>query len=219
MTMLLKKISKICLVFMFMSVVLLTGCADLGDFEDIDDYYNSFGEVTLSVTNSNKHTFDVQEFYNEESQEDFSTDVQFEEYVYFSVKVLKPMEMDTFSMYFLGNSEVLLQMSIFVVDELPASFREYDDPAEDEEGNPIEYDDVDEANKIKDVNLLLKTDQWNSFSVETFGEEDDSKINVNDGQFIVIRFNNNSFIGKELSLDKVSFKMTNMMVRCLAKED
>lgn len=220
MTMLLNRFKKIILAFSILLIFTLVGCADLGDFENIQDYYNSFGEITLSVTNDNEPTFSVEDFYNEESQEDFTTIVEMNEYVYFSVEVSKTMEVDTFSMFFLGQTNETLSMSIFVVDDIPTNFREYDDPLEDGEGNQIEYDDPEESEIIANVSLSVKTEEWNSFSADEFLIDgvNKSTINIESGKFILIRFNNNSYIGKENSLNKVSFKMTNMMIRSLTKE-
>lgn len=220
MTMLLNSLKKIVLAFSILLIFTFVGCADLGDFEDIQDYYNSFGEITLSVTNDNKPTFSIEDFYNEESQEDFTTIVEMNEYVYFSVEVSKTMEIDTFSMFFLGQTKETLSMSIFVVDSIPTDFREYDETLEDEEGNKIEYDDPEESEIIANVSLSVKTEEWNSFSADEFLIDgvNKSTINIESGKFILIRFNNNSYIGKENSLNKVSFKMTNMMIRSLTKE-
>ena len=220
MTMLLNRFKKIILAFSILLFFTLVGCADLGDFENIQDYYNSFGEITLSVTNDNDPTFSVEDFYNEESQEDFTTIVEMNEYVYFSVEVSKTMEVDTFSMFFLGQTNETLSMSIFVVDDIPANFREYDDPLEDGEGNQIEYDDPEESDLIANVSLSVKTEEWNSFSADEFLIDgvNKSTINIERGKFILIRFNNNSYIGKENGLNKISFKMTNMMIRSLTKE-
>lgn len=220
MTMLLNRFKKIVLAFSILLIFTLVGCADLGDFEDIQDYYKSFGEITLSVTNDNEPTFSVEDFYNEESQEDFTTIVEMNEYVYFSVEVSKTMEVDTFSMFFLGQTNETLSMSIFVVDSIPTNFREYDEPFEDGEGNQIEYDDPEESEIIANVSLSVKTEEWNSFSADEFLIDgvNKSTINIESGKFILIRFNNNSYIGKENSLNKISFKMTNMMIRSLTKE-
>ena len=220
MTMLLNRFKKIVLAFSILLIFTLVGCADLGDFENIQDYYNSFGEITLSVTNDNEPTFSVEDFYNEESQEDFTTIVEMNEYVYFSVEVSKTMEVDTFSMFFLGQTNETLSMSIFVVDSIPTNFREYDEPLEDGEGNQIEYDDPEESEIIANVSLSVKTEEWNSFSADEFLIDGVNKntINIESGKFILIRFNNNSYIGKENSLNKISFKMTNMMIRILTKE-
>lgn len=220
MTMLLNRFKKIILAFSILLIFTLVGCADLGDFEDIQAYYNSFGEITLSVTNDNEPTFSVEDFYNEESQEDFTTIVEMNEYVYFSVEVSKTMEVDTFSMFFLGQTNETLSMSIFVVDSIPTKFREYDEPFEDGEGNQIEYDDPEESEIIANVSLSVKTEEWNSFSADEFLIDgvNKSTINIESGKFILIRFNNNSYIGKENSLNKISFKMTNMMIRSLTKE-
>jgi hypothetical protein len=142
------------------------------------------------------------------------------EYVYFSVKVSKTMEIDTFSMFFLADSNDELDMSIYVVENLPANFREYDDPLEDEDGEKIEYDDPDESALIASVNLSVKDAEWDSFSAEEFliNGEIQKTINVESGKYILIRFNNNSYVGKENNLNKISIKMTNMMIRSLTKE-
>ena len=220
MTMLLNRFKKIILAFSILLIFTLVGCADLGDFENIQDYYNSFGEITLSVSNDDHSTYTVEDFYNEESQEDFTTIVEMNEYVYFSVEVSKTMEVDTFSMFFLGQTKETLSISIFVVDSIPTNFREYDEPLEDGDGNQIEYDDPEESEIIANVSLSVKTEEWNSFSADEFFIDgvNKSAINIESGKFILIRFNNNSYIGKENSLNKVSFKMTNMMIRSLTKE-
>ena len=220
MTMLLNILKKILLTFSIILIFTFVGCADLGDFDDIEDYYNSFGEITLSVSNDNNLTYEVEDFYNEESQEDYTTIVEMEEYVYFSVKVSKNMEMDTFSMFFLAESNDKLDMSIYIVGEHPVNFREYDDPSEDEDGAPIEYGDPNESTLIANVSLSVKNSEWNSFSVEEFlvSGENHKTINIESGKYIVIRFNNNSYIGKENNMNKISIKMTNMMIRSLTKE-
>ena len=214
------KIKKILLTFSFLVVFMIGGCADLGDFEDIIDYYNSFGEITLSVSNDDNSTYAVEDFYNEKSQEDFTTIVEMKEYVYFSVKVRKTMEIDTFSMFFLANTNDKLDMSIYVVEEIPVNFREYDDPFADEDGNEIVYDNPDESDLIASVNLSVKEAEWDSFSAEEFivNSVSQKTINVESGKYILIRFNNNSYIGKQNNLNKISIKMTNMMIRSLRKE-
>ena len=220
MIMLLNNLKKILLAFSLIFVFIFVGCADLGDFEDLQDYYNSFGEITLSVSNDDDSTFSVEDFYNEKSQEDYTTTVEMKEYVYFSVKVLKSMEMDTFSMFFLSETNEKLNMSIYIVDSIPENFREYDDPLKDSEGNEIEYGEPDESNLIANISLSVKSAYWESFSAEEFLVNGETKktINIEKGKFILIRFNNNSYIGKENNMNKVSMKMTNMMIRSLTKE-
>ena len=220
MIMLLNNLKKILLAFSLIFVFIFVGCADLGDFEDLQDYYNSFGEITLSVSNDDDSTFSVEDFYNEKSQEDYTTTVEMKEYVYFSVKVLKSMEMDTFSMFFLSETNEKLNMSIYIVDSIPENFREYDDPLKDSEGNEIEYGEPDESNLIANISLSVKSTYWESFSAEEFLVNGETKktINIEKGKFILIRFNNNSYIGKENNMNKVSMKMTNMMIRSLTKE-
>lgn len=96
------------------------------------------------------------------------------------------------------------------------------------------YDDPDPETRIGEIVIHLKKDNWDSFVLETFyvnGAVRES-IQINDGQYILLQFRNNSGVrvfdeekqvyvdpqsGMELAPANVT--MTNLLVRALSKYD
>ncbi len=121
-----------------------SGCGfyDLGEFEDEEDYYSSFGNVGLIAQNGTQNDYSLKKyFYNEHSVNDFSGDiVEADEYVYFVLPVEKTMELDSVALYVYAEERATVRYSVFLTDTVPTNLRNYDAPLyvqeEDEEGNP-----------------------------------------------------------------------------------
>lgn len=97
-----------------------------------------------------------------------------------------------------------------------------------------EYDDPDPASKIGAVTVSLKKEVWNSFLLDYFlvSGATETSIQINEGQYILFQFRNNSgvrdfdteekvFIDPDTGLDlpRAEITMTNLLIRALEIED
>lgn len=118
-----------------------SGCFDLGEFEDEEEYYNSFGNVGLIAQSKTKRDYSLENyFYNEESVNDFAGSiVDADEYIYFVLPIETNMKIDSFSLYLYSETADTLAYSLFLTDRIPSAIFAYDDlPFEtekDEYGN------------------------------------------------------------------------------------
>ena len=80
-------------------LIAVSGCEDLGAYEDTTEYYNSFGDIVLiNATSKSKNEYSVEDyFYNEDAREDFLegddgayNGVEYGDYVYMAI----PLESD-----------------------------------------------------------------------------------------------------------------------------
>lgn len=234
------KIRKIlALVLGLFGILFVSSCFDLGAFEDTKDYYNTFQTVTLipqKITDSRRYDFSYY-FYNETTGGDFDFDycVDEDKYIYFALCVEQNFTMTDFSLW-MYSSEIktnedgttsvggIMHYSMFVMDTIPKKIRGYDDaktekvPKKDENGNEmkdengniiyedqdIEYDDPVDNIAAGMVNV---SSEWNSFTA-SFDE-----LKMVEGQYIIIRFDNNSGLGKDLGYESIKFTLTNVLIR------
>ena len=180
-------------------------------------------------------------------------------YVYMAVPFESNIDMDTLALYFQSTDNVALYVNVFVTDTIPENWRSISDNVIDEEdsaqtqesgsegdsgnasgdntGDGSEeptYDDPDPETRIGEIVIHLKKDNWDSFVLETFyvnGAVRES-IQINDGQYILLQFRNNSGVrvfdeekqvyvdpqtGMELAPANIT--MTNLLVRALSVYD
>lgn len=148
------------------TAVTLTGCFDLGEFEDEEAYYASFGDVKLVYQNSDSEEKDIRTkdysvedyFYNRNTGNDFSygnpdddlpdegKDIPQLPYLYLAIPVEDDFSIDSLVLYFNATSQCTVNVVIYVVDELPdggdfTEIRLFGDPEyqekQDENGETI----------------------------------------------------------------------------------
>ena len=117
-------------------VIALCGCEDLGEFEDPEEYYNSFGDVVFlgGVAGTGK-SYSVEEyFYNEESRDDFLMNddgvyvgVEHSDYVYVAIPFTRDIEMDSLALYLQAKSSVTLYINVYITDKLPKNWKEIEE--------------------------------------------------------------------------------------------
>lgn len=191
-------------------LISLCGCFELGEYESDEEYFECFPNVELIDLNKDKQTYSVEEyFYTEEGVNDFKCDIDAKEYLYLAVQVKKDLLIDEVNLSFCCPIDCALNVSVFIVDTLPSKIRGYDDPANDEEENPIEYDDPTEVFASKYV--YLSAGEWNSTYLINQSRND--LISVNKDQYILLRFENNTWLAKENGEPSVAFKTTNLLIR------
>lgn len=223
-----------------LAVSVISGCAfyDLGDFENEEEYYASFGDVGLIAQNGTRNYYSVEKyFYNEKSVNDFEGDiVGSDEYIYFILPFARSVFLESFTIFVRSDSDAKVEYSMFVSDSIPTKIRNFSAPLYeqekdeegnlkyDEEGNPVykelEYDDPPVESAVCTGSLSLKAEKWSSFTAEKWSEGGSvlKSIAVQSGLYLLIRFENNSGVGKDNGLEKISFSVTNMLVRVVENE-
>lgn len=187
----------------------LCGCYELGDYEE-EEYFEYFPSVMLINKDESSQSYSVEEyFYTEEGINDYISNIPYKEYLYLCIQVNKDLLLNELSLSFCSNQGCVLEVSIFLVDDIPSHIRGYDEPLYDEEDNLINYDDptIPLATKI----ISLGANKWVSSYLLDYAKND--YITVTAGQYIVLRFENNSFVGKEKELDLATFTTTNLLIR------
>lgn len=225
------------LVLVTFTMLFFSGCCDLGDFQDIQAYYDSFGDVRLMNQDGDENAKDYSVkdyFYNSKSINDFAGDiVSKDKYIYFILPVQKGFNLAEFSMYLQSEENGTLYFSLFISDSIPENIRKYDDPKfkekkddddkviYDSEGNPvmeeIEYGDLLEEDSIYQGSIFLSSQKWNSFTAKLITKQSTeiNKYHVKSGEYIIVRFENNSGLGKDKEYSSLSFSMTNLLIRAL----
>ena len=218
--MIFKKIVSACIALCIMATlaVAMTGCDDLGAYEDTDEYYSSFGDVALiSGTSRDREEYSVEKyFYNKESREDFLKGedgaykgVPYSDYVYIAIPFESSINMDTLALYVQSQNDVTLYINVYVTDEIPTDWKAIEDnvinseqpdgSTDEESGEETEktekvYDDPDTKTRIGEITVHLKSGKWNSFVLDIFrvGETTQKSIEIKEGQYILLQIRNNS---------------------------
>ncbi len=181
----------------------------MGDFEDDQDYFDTFEEVELVNLNKNKEGYSTEDyFYTEEGVNDYECDVPSDYYIYAFLEVQKDILLDDLSLSFYSEDTVNLYISVFLVDVIPSNIQGYDDKSIDDEGNEINYDDPKEP--IETCVVSLEKGKWKSTMILDFSRN--NYLSISKGQYLVFRFENNSYNGKLNGYSKLEFMLTNLLI-------
>lgn len=233
-----KKNACIAIVLCLMATlaVVMSGCDDLGAYEDTEEYYDTFGDIVLiSGSSKEEETYSVKEyFYNSESREDFLKGedgayegVEPDDYVYMVIPFENSIEIDSLALFLQSQNDVTVFINVFVINatELQAILNY----VKNGEGTGV-YDGPDPETRVGNFNVPLKSGKWNSFMLDTFRAEGTSKksMEIKDGQYILLQFMNNVgalssdeddhvFVDPQtgLELQKAEITMTNLLIRAL----
>ena len=198
------------LLFAFILILCLCGCYNLGDFEDEQDYFDTFKEVKLISLEKTIEVYSTEDyFYTEEGINDYECDIPAKKYIYAAIKVEKDILLDDLSLSFYSESTGNLFISVFVVDVIPSNIRGFDDiKNEDEDGNTIDYDDPVSA--IGTCVVPLEAGEWRTTMIVDYYKN--NYLSINEGQYLLIRFENNSWIGNQKGYSKMEFMLTNLLI-------
>lgn len=202
--------------------VAMNSCDDLGAYENVEEYYDAFGDIVLiSGTSKVEEKYSVEKyFYNEDSREDFlegEEGVPYSDYVYMAIPFEKTVDMDTLALYMQSQSDAMVYINVFVTDKIPTDWKaiednvinseEADKVSDEELGKETEetkepekeekvYDDPDPETRVGDIVVYLKAGKWDSFLLDTFSVNGTTQksIEINDGQYILLQIRNNSGI-------------------------
>lgn len=202
------KIKRVIALFLgIISILFLAGCYDLGSFEDTDDYYGSFSDATFYDIDYSKTSYEIKKYlYNEDTQNNFNKDdnditfISTDNYSYMALQAKRDMTIGAVAFFINAKTSVGFNIEIYIVDNYDKSdFSEYDDTEKSE-------DDV--KNPISDKATTTVASDWIyvEFNVNT---------NISSGHYILVKFVNNTYDGKQLGLSKVEFKLVNLLIRAV----
>ena len=199
----------ICIMATFM--VALCGCDDLGAYSNTEEYYDSFGMVTLVGGDAGKGKgYSVEEyFYNEESRENFLTDengkyhgITHSEYVYVAIPLNRDLKMDSLAMYLQATEDVTLYISVYVTDKIPSNWKTIGENnaleyiSENGSKEAVAYDDPNPETRIGEITTYLKGGKWKSFTLDSFkvnnNYEKSIQLNTKQHKYILLQIRNNS---------------------------
>jgi hypothetical protein len=181
----------------------------LGDFEDNQDYFDTFEEVKLISFEKTIKGYSTEDyFYTEEGINDYECDIPAGKYIYAAIEVEKDILLDDLSLSFYSDNTGELYISVFLVDTIPSVIRGYDDKASDDDGNEIEYDDPITA--IRTCVVPLEGGKWRSTMIVDCSKN--NYLSITEGQYLLIRFENNSWNGKQNGYSMMEFMLTNLLI-------
>ena len=194
--------------------VAMSGCDDLGEYEDVEEYYNAFGDIVLiDATSKEQDEYSVAKyFYNEESREAFLEGedgaykgIEHSDFVYMAIPFESSIEMDTLALYIQSQTDVSVYINVFVTNKIPAQWKAIEDNAAtgDEPGSSTDagtgnvekvYDDPDPETRIGEVVVHLKDGKWSSFLLDDFrvNETTQKSVEIKEDQYILLQIRNNS---------------------------
>ena len=198
--------------------VAVSGCDDLGAYEDTTEYYNAFGDIVLiGGTSKETESYSVDKyFYNKESREEFLEGddgaykgIEYSDYVYMAIPFESSMDMDTIALYLKSQNDVTVYINVFLTNVIPSNWKPIEDnvinngengalPDEEsgEETGKTEklYDDPDPETRVGEITVHLKNGKWSSFLLDSFRVNGitEKSIEIKDGQYILLQIRNNS---------------------------
>lgn len=210
-----------CVAFCIMAIFMIAicGCDDLGAYESTEEYYASFGEITLlgGDAGSGKKYSVKDYFYNKESREDFLTGndgkyngITHSDYVYMAIPLNDNLNMDSLAMYLQSKNDITLYINVYVTNKIPTNWKKIEEAdasnlsAEAFEyklnsttpyaGEGEGYDDPDYRTRIGEATIYLKGGKWNSFTLDSFKINDtyEKSIQLEKNQYILLQIRNNS---------------------------
>ena len=197
-------------IFILILILCLSGCFNLGDFEDQENYYETFEEVSLIALDKTTKSYSTEGyFYTEEGINEYKCDIPAKEYIYAVIEVEKDILLDDVGLSCYSEYTGDLYISVFVVDEIPTNIRGYNDYAdEDEDGNKIDYDDP--VTPLQTSIVPLEAGVWRTKIIVDYYKN--NYLSVTEGQYLLIRFENNSWTGNQNGYSKMEFMLTNLLI-------
>ena len=189
--------------FLLISIIALslalTGCFDLGEAtEDEEEYCETYPEIRVIDGAAETTYYTMEDFYNKKAVNDFESPMSEDdrsEYSYLLIEVNKNLSVGEVAVFFESTVQETLQASFFVLDgsEIPTKvyLGEGGRYSESESNEPAENKVLGRASaKIPGV-----PDQWEAIYLKSWGigEETSKRIEIKEGQYLVIRLDNNRY--------------------------
>lgn len=194
-------------------MLLFTGCYDLGDFKDVEDYYSTFEVATFVAQDLSKTEYLVSEYlYNEETVDNDTCFIVEDEYIYVAIHSSRNLTCRAISLGVCSDIAKILNVTLFIGDSVEEFvgyeyiIKSYIDTHPSEYGNIDESMFVPVGRKVASTTVNLSPSIWNYVYIDPIS------VNVVKDQYIVLRFDNNSGFncGKD---QNVSLKITNLLLQ------
>lgn len=111
-----KWLHKIGLGVLAFCLILLTGCMDLGDYSDINDYYACYPNVTTYV-NYERKSYSMDMFYSDSTVNDMVCNVDELAYQAISIYVAKKVSITDFNIFIASSLKSKLQIELYISNE------------------------------------------------------------------------------------------------------
>jgi len=201
-------------------------------------YYESIGDIYMCSQNKSSEDYSLKESFfskstvNELTWEDDSYEVPYNEYLYMAIELKKDVTVDSISLYVKqdasATSKENLEICMYVNNSGNIlNVPNYDDDVyvRDLSGNiTYELDGVtpvykpyglkDKSEALGTSNVSVSSSSFESFTIDKFKDGADT-INVEDGQYIILCFYNNTGYGYANNLNIVKFTALNLLIRAL----
>ena len=206
--MLIKKKVFFLLIGIVILLFALTGCYDLGDATLSDeDYCQTYPEIRVIDASAEVDYYTMEDFYNEEAVNDFKTPMSEDdrsEYSYLIVRVDKDLSIGEVSIFLDSTVKETVQASFFVLDEGDLPTRVYTGP--DGRYSLSEMDEPSDNQVLATTTARLTgvANKWNAVYLRQWGtsEERIKRQAVKEGQYLVVRFDNNRYDPALTALDE-----------------
>ena len=189
--------------FLFICITLLSlilsGCYDLGDATETDEEYcELYPEIKVFYGSDDVDSYDMEDFYNKEAVNDFKTPMDEDDrhyYSYLTIKVAKDISVGSLAVHFESTEAETLSVSYFVLDESELPTKIYTG-----KGGKYKLSESDEPDPKKAIGessckLAGVADKWQAAMLTVWkdGETTSKRRDVAEGQYIVLRINNNCY--------------------------
>lgn len=186
----------------------LSGCYDLGDAtEDDEEYCDLYPEIKVMYGADDSDSYDMEDFYNKEAVNDFVSPMDEDDrkyYSYLTIKVAKDISVGSIAVHFESTEEETLSVSYFILDESELPTKIY--TGKSGTYKLSESNEPDPENALGQSSCKLKgvADKWQAAMLSTWkdGETTSKRHNVSEGQYIVLRLNNNCYDSALATLDQ-----------------
>ena len=189
--------------------LVLTGCYDLGDAtEDDEDYCETYSDIRIINGLSGVYSYSMEDFYNKEAVNDFKSPMDEDdrsEYTYLMIEVGKDISLGTVVVHFDSTVRDTLSVSLFILDSdhLPTKIFTMS-------GGSYKKDESDEpdpktALATSTCELKGEVDKWSAVVFSSFydGVTANKRYDVSEGQYIVLRINNNCYDPARYQFDDI----------------
>ena len=197
----------------------LSGCYDLGEgTEDDDDYRNIYSDISVINDTSSKTYYTMEDFYNKEAVNDFKSPMEEDKrdyYTYLIIKVEKDLSLGQIAVHFDSTNEDTLSVSFFILDEDEVPSKVYSGA-----GGAYPLDECDEPDMSKSLGKATCTlsggaGKWKAIYLKswTSGESTTKRHSISEGQFLVMRIDNNCYDPAKARLEEAEKKWNELVVK------
>lgn len=186
----------------------LTGCYDLGDATETDEEYcELYPEIKVIYGSDDVDSYEMEDFYNKEAVNDFESPMdedERKEYSYLMIEVAKDISVGSIAVHFESTKEETLSVSYFVLDDGALPSKLYTGAGGKYKLSESDEPDTADAIGHSSCKLAGVAGKWQAAMLTQWkeGESTSKRHDVREGQYIVLRLNNNCYDPAKSALDE-----------------